>query len=100
MSKLPIFEHFLSVGNLKPKLELIFQAKMLSIELGPSKMKQSNCWRVKSKVAPKEKCPYCEEYFAQGSKNLESHKKREHLWGDFSCSECQFQANFVREAIQ
>ena len=63
-------------------------------------MKQSNCWRVKSKVAPKEKCPYCEEYFAQGSKNLESHKKREHLWGDFSCSECQFQANFVREAIQ
>ena len=29
-SKLPIFEHFLSVGNLKPKLKQFF-----SIELGP-----------------------------------------------------------------
>ena len=40
MSKLPIFEHFLSVGNLQPKLECFFpaktQAKICFIELGPS----------------------------------------------------------------
>ena len=28
MSKLPIFGHFLSVGNLKPKLELFFKPKI------------------------------------------------------------------------
>ena len=28
MSKLPIFEHFLSVGNLKPKLEWFFKPKL------------------------------------------------------------------------
>ena len=28
MSKLPIFEHFLSVGNLKPKLEWFFKSKL------------------------------------------------------------------------
>ena len=39
MSKLPIFEHFLSVGNLKPKLKRFFKPKLkakFSIELGPS----------------------------------------------------------------
>ena len=36
MSKLPIFEHFLSVRNLKPKLKWFFKPKLfLSIELGP-----------------------------------------------------------------
>ena len=28
MSKLPIFEHFLSVGNLKPKLKWFFKPKL------------------------------------------------------------------------
>ena len=39
MSKLPIFEQFLSVGEYHAKTQVIFQAqtqaKMLSIELGP-----------------------------------------------------------------
>ena len=38
MSKLPIFDHFLSVGNLKPKLEWFFiqnSSQFFSIELGP-----------------------------------------------------------------
>ena len=28
MSKLPVFEHFLSVGNLEPKLEWFFKPKL------------------------------------------------------------------------
>ena len=28
MSKLPIFEHFLSAGNLKPKLKWVFKTKL------------------------------------------------------------------------
>ena len=28
MSKLPIFDHFLSVGNLKPKLKWFFKPKL------------------------------------------------------------------------
>ena len=38
MSELPNFEHFLSVGNLKPKLEWVFKPKLKPknfIELGP-----------------------------------------------------------------
>ena len=39
MSQLPISEHFLSVGNRKPKLKWVFkpeiQAKIFSVELGP-----------------------------------------------------------------
>ena len=34
MSNLPIFELFLGVGNLKPKTQVIFKAKISSIELG------------------------------------------------------------------
>ena len=52
-----------------------------------------------SPVAPKEKCPWCEEYFIQGSRTLESHKKRVHFWGDFKCAECNFQANFIKDLI-
>ena len=39
MSQLPIFEHFLSVGNLKPKLKWVFKSELKpkynSIELHP-----------------------------------------------------------------
>ena len=65
-----------------------------------STIKKMNRWGVGREVAPKEKCPWCEEYFVQGSKTLEFHKKREHLWGDFKCADCDFQANFAKNLIE
>ena len=42
MSKLPILEHFLSVGKFQAKTRVIFQAKtqtkLFSIELGPCRL--------------------------------------------------------------
>ena len=51
-------------------------------------------------ILPKEKCPWCEEYFVQGSRTLKVHKRREHFLGDFKCADCHFQANFVKDLIQ
>ena len=75
-----------------PLLESHFEACVLG------KMKESQGWR--AGMATKEKCPWCEMYFPLGSRTFETHKKREHLWGDFKCSDCEFRANFASDLIQ
>ena len=56
--------------------------------------KRVNSWGAGREVS---KCPWCDEFFTIGSRNFESHKKREHLWGEFECWNCQFKANFAND---
>ena len=57
MSELPISEHFLSVGNLKPELEVVFQAKtqaeIFLLNWAPERSGEKSAPKVPSPQPPK-----------------------------------------------
>ena len=48
------------------------------------------------------KCPWCHESFSKntaGTVALLHHKKTQHFWGRFKCTECNFIAHFAKELV-